>query len=196
MTEQGFITKEHIKQIDADQAKFILEHAEKHLKETLDGNSLIVTRTTTLLTITVGFMTALIGFGITRSATNGVDAMAITAFIIMIYLYIVTLFLVDNIQPKTYITLGALPSDFFTENFFGKHIPDNERLKYIYINEVNSIEKRIKENKATNERRWKLFRRCLYFVTATPMALLIVYLIANAIVSRPSCLLVLLLHPC
>lgn len=193
---ESFISKEHIGKIDKDEAKFLLEHAEKHLKETLDGNNLIVGRTTTLLTITVGIMTALTGFAITRWASGNIDSMVITAFIVIGYLYVITIFLVDNIQPKKYITLGAVPKDFFNVNFFGNLFPEGDRLKYFYLNEVNSIQGRIEENKTTNEKRWKKFRICLYFITATPVVLLVVFLITNAIFSRPLCLLALIRHLC
>jgi len=192
----SFIKKEHYDKIGETEAKFILDHAEKHLKETLDGSNLIVTRTTMLITVCVGIMTALVGFLINRWSKGNFDPQAMTAFILVAYIYVITVFLVDNIQPKKYITLGASPDDFFNDNFFGGRFPEAERLKYFYLNEINSIQGRIEVNKTTNERRWRRFRICLYFITATPVVLLLVYLITNTIFSHPLCLIALIRHLC
>jgi hypothetical protein len=197
MADHGFISREHIEKIAENEAKFLLDHAEKALKDTLENNNLIVGRTTTLLTITVGMMTELAGFAITMWSACNLDAMIWTAFIVLLYLYITTIFMVDNVQPKKYIIIGAAPSDFFNNNFFGNAFAEKDRLKYFYLNEVHNIQKRITENKTTNERRWTRFRVCLYFVAATPVVLVVVFSIASSILSAsPLCLLGLIHHLC
>ncbi len=51
---EDFLDQEYFDLISEPEAKFILDHGEKQLKDILDTNLLIVNRSTTLLTLTVG----------------------------------------------------------------------------------------------------------------------------------------------
>ncbi len=56
MDKESFISQEQFNLVSESEAKFILEHAEKQVKDLLDTSLLIVSRSTTLLTIVVGLM--------------------------------------------------------------------------------------------------------------------------------------------
>jgi len=75
------LTHVQLKNIDKETAKFLFEHGEKLLKETLDANNLIVSRTTSLLTIIVGLMVGLMGFSVNRIEKVGIDPLSETGII-------------------------------------------------------------------------------------------------------------------
>lgn len=175
-----YFTEPFIKKLTSIEAKFILDHAEKQLKETLDTNLLIVSRTTTLLTITVGFMVALVGFGLNRwEKLQVVDDLFLTATIGVVYLFFLAILLCKNIQPRKYITLGARPKSFFDKKLF--EIDSELRLIYIYANEIESYQTRIAINHSVNETRWRLFDKCLKCVVATPIVFIASYVLLKAI---------------
>ena len=173
-----YFTEPFIGKLTKDEAKFILDHAEKQLKETLDTNLLIVNRTTTLLTVTIGFMVALVGFAVNRWEKNSAfDSALATACTGLVYLFFMAILLCRNIQPRKYITLGAPPKAFFNEALFS--LESDFRLIHIYANEIESYQTRINTNHTTNEERWRLFNTCLIWLAATPMILAALYLIFN-----------------
>ncbi len=181
MTEKWQITDEHLEALDCDDAKFVFEHAEKRLKELVVAYQDIITRTTTLLTIITGFIVALLGFIISKWDKNQTfDAFLITSILSGIYLFVVCLYLKENIQPTEYHVPGADPKFFFTPNFFpGAKLKEKQRLLYYYVNEIEAYEKRIGENTATNNKRWQVYRRSLLSVIYFPIVACICYAVIN-----------------
>src|SRR5882757_186318 len=92
-----FIKPHHYGLINPDEAKFIFEQSEKHLKDQIDTSQQIATKTTTLLTVVSGLLIALVGFGITRWSTSGYDALIATTMGCAIYLYVIIYILLNNI---------------------------------------------------------------------------------------------------
>jgi hypothetical protein len=178
--EVEYFTEPYLGKLTETEAKFILDHAEKQLKDTLETNILIVARTTTLLTVNVSFMIALVGFAINKwEKTPSSNEVIWTACFGLLYLFVLALLLSRNIQPQKYITLGARPKSFFVDGFY--KIDEKDRLKYIYANEIQSYQVRIKENHIINEKRWKLFNLCLKWIVATPMVFAALYIITSYI---------------
>lgn len=181
--EVEYFAEPYKKQVQKDEAKFLFDHAEKQLKETLDASQAIVTRTTTLSTLTVGLMVALVGFSMSRWERIGkIDVALITAIAGLLYLFILSIFLAYNIKPKTYIATGSRPKNFFTDAIF--QMKDDERLIFYYVNEIESYQARIEKNSEQNEARWNVFNRCLYALVFIPVFLTLVYLVASIISSR------------
>ena len=175
---ESFVTPEYFKKINKDEARFIFEHAEKQLKETLDTSILIVNRTTTLLTITVGLMAALVGFIVSRLDKMGkFDALLVLSLIALVYLFILAVLLCRNILAKNYLIAGAEPKDFFLDNFFNEGSTNDNRIICFYVNEIESYQERITKNKQANEKRWKLFNNCIKMIVAMPIVFGIIYLI-------------------
>ena len=100
--DSSWVNWDNEEKLTVEDAKFIFEQAEKLLKDINETNALIVSRTTTLITIVVGFMIALIGFIFNRAASAETfsDAQLLTAGITLLYIFNLCWRLVKNIQPK------------------------------------------------------------------------------------------------
>jgi hypothetical protein len=174
---KNFISSHHFQQITESEAKFIFEHGEKQLKDILDTNKDIVTRTTTLLVVSVTIIVTLIGYSITRWEKHHYwDSLLFSSVTGATYLFVAGLFILYNLLPKNYFTVGAEPKDFFSDRVFNT-ANKNYRLVAIYVNEINECQKRIVANKILNEKKWSNYKwaiRMLYFL---PIILGIVYLI-------------------
>lgn len=157
------------------EAKFILDHAEKMLKDTLDTNTLIVSRVTTLTTVTSTLMIALFGYSINRYDTlHHVDNLVVTAIAGLVYLLAIAILLFMNVKPNGYYSLGAEPKDLFNKNLF---FPGNRdyRIISLYVNEIHECQARIAFNKGVNEKRWNLYKTALVMLVFTPVLLTLVY---------------------
>ena len=170
-------SQENIEKCTTEQAKFIFEQAEKLLKDITDTNSLIVTRTTTLITITVGFMFALVGYLFNRYSIvkNLFDKELITCFCSILYTFYLCYYLVKNIQGQEYHTVGTEPKKLFKDVFFDDDITNGDQLKYFYINEIAVCQEKIRINIETNEKRWYLFNKTLRSLLYAPIAIVIIY---------------------
>ena len=180
MAIERFITEEQLKLLTEDQAKFILEHAEKQLKDTIDTNVAIVSRTTTVLTLMIGLMIALVGYVINRWEANKTDELLQTGLVGSLYVLIIIFKLGEIFHPVTYLTVGAEPKDFFNDRLF---TPTNSlvRLRQIYVNEILEYQKRITANKATIDNRWRVFKSCISWMQLIPIVLLVMYLITRLV---------------
>lgn len=186
MSGERFISREQLQLISESEAKFLLEHAEKQLKDILDTNLLIVNRTTTLLTLTLGLIIGLVGFSINRFGNNNIDELFFTSISGATYLFYAVLKMGRNFTPTSYMTVGAEPKLFFTDKVFNAQ-NEKFRLKQIYVNEILEYQRRIETNKETNERRWIIFNSSVKLLKFTPLVLVGVYVIATIISSRLSC---------
>jgi len=169
-----FIMQDHYNRMELEDAKFILDHAEKQLKDTLDTNTLIIGRLTTLVTITTALLIGLMGYAVTRVDTHSPkDCLFITAVSGIFYLYIPATLIVVNFMSKKYALPGSEPKDFFVDQTFADQ--NKPYLKAIYCNEVIEYQKRIKYNKKKNNRRWNLFNIALILILLSPLALYLIY---------------------
>lgn len=178
LTMNRIISQEHYELIKVDEAKFILEHGEKELKELSDTSKDIVTRTTSVMTIAIAIIVALIGFAISRWDKNQRwDELVVAAAVGAFYLFVSGTFILYNLTPKNYYGTGAEPKDLFIDKIFNK---DNEsyRMIAIYVNEIIECQKRIKENKITNDKKWARYRRALWMLYFVPVVLSAAYFIA------------------
>lgn len=186
MSERWQIPNEYLSKISLDEAKFVFEHAEKKLKDVVDTNILIVNRTTTLVTVTVGLLVGLIGFSINHWITvQEFDELFTISIFTELYLFVICLILKDNIQAQEYYVIGANPSLFFTETLYNSKIDKLEisdpekrqRLIYMYINEIENYQFRIEKNIETNENRWRLFNASLKALVYLPFYIVVMYFI-------------------
>ena len=174
MKTEQFVTDYYLELIEEAEAKFIFDHAEKMLKDTLDTNTLIVTRLTTLTTVTTTLLITLFGFSIGRFDTNKTDALFITAVTGIIYLFAIAIMLFLNIRPSAYYSTGAEPKDFFNRVLINKKNADYRMISF-YVNEIHEYQKRILYNKAINNKRWHLYKVSLILLVLTPIFLSLVY---------------------
>lgn len=178
---EQFVTQEQFELITESEAKFILEHGEKQLKEINDTALQIVARSSALLTINVGFVVALIGFCMKKWAENNHlwDTELFVAFFLALYFSIIIIIISINLIPKSYQMLGADPADFFnTQSVFVKS-NSSYRMIAIYTNEIIQIQKKLTHNKLKNEKRWWLFNLALLLLALAPIIVLLIYWIAS-----------------
>ena len=174
--DNKYFTEEFVANMTAEEGKFILDHAEKVLKDTVDTHTLIVTRTTTLITIASTITVAMIGFVINRYDVKGkIDKEAVTGLITIAYLMWINWHLVNLVLPKPFFVPGSQPKHFFRNEIFDQH-KDN-RLKIIYANEIQEYQMRMNENMQKNETKWALYKKSLLRVVFTPIVLIISYAI-------------------
>ncbi len=176
---EKIVNDEYLEKLSIEEAKFIFDHAEKQLEDSLETNQLIITRTSTLITVTLALLLGLIGYAINRYQTmDRFDNLVTTALFGTLYLFVLSVWLTDNIRPKQYSVPGSEPKLFFVENFFKEPNADN-RLIYYYVNEIESYQERIETNKSTNATRWKMFNNSLWMLICTPLFLGLTYLMLN-----------------
>lgn len=170
--------------------KFILEQAEKHLKETTAVSTLIVSRATTLITISAGLLSGLVGYSINRWQSNQqMDALLITAILSIGYLFWVIYTLYVNIKGQDYCEVGSEPKSLVADSFFDPYFDstdeitrkekDEERTREFYLCEINSYQERIECNKRINKVRWVKFNRSLWCIIYTPLFLAITYFLIS-----------------
>lgn len=175
--QDWFIPDDYIEMLTEAEAKFIFDHAEKQLKDTLDTNAAITSKTTTLVTLIVGLLAALFSFEINRWDKNhSFDPLLDSAIFGCCYLFFVAIILSFIIHPKQYYILGSEPTDFFQGEFFTQEIGKN-RLKFIYINEIENYYQRITANKRVNKRRALFYKISLYMTVCSPLVFIIFYLL-------------------
>jgi hypothetical protein len=176
---EQFITNEQLQRISESEAKFILEHGEKQIRDILDTNKDIVARTITVLTIAVTILIALIGFSINRwEKRHEWDHLLVSATIGAFYLISITTLILKNLLPKNYYIMGAEPRDFFVDRVFND-ANKSYRLTAIYVNEINECQKRITADKNNNEIRWKNLKHSLIMLFLVPLVLAATYIITT-----------------
>ncbi len=184
--DNEYFTEEFLNAMTPEEGKFILDHAEKVLKDTVDTNSLIVTRTTTLITLASTITIALIGFVISRHDLKGkLDKEIMTSLAAIIYLLWVNRDLFKLVLPRAYYSTGAFPRKFFTKEIFDQH-KDN-RLKVIYATEIQECQKRMVKNSQENESKWKLYETALRRMVYLPGVVIIFYLALWGLFALFSC---------
>jgi len=179
--------EEKIRKLSIEEAKFVLEHGEKKLKEISDATQLIIARTLPALTIVVGFIIALLGFSFNKLSekTELYDPYIVTPFIAIYYLYRISRKLVNNIKAEDYKPLGLDPKVLLGDSFFPNQNDDDDdmeknRLTYFYMNEAHNIQGKIDSNNLKNENRWAIFNSALSEIIFTPLLICLTFAIAKA----------------
>ena len=181
-----FITQEHYRLLTNEEAKFIFDQAEKHLKDQIETGAQINTKATTLLTVISGLMIALIGFAITRwTANSKADLLVWSTLLGSLYLYFIVWTLLKALQPKLYVPVGLHPKDMFTDDAINERNKDY-RLKAFYINEIKECQMRIDRNKDTNEDRWALVIKALKLISYAPAIFIVLYILSLCFTSSPT----------
>jgi hypothetical protein len=182
--------QENLERLTETEAKFIFDQAEKLLKETNDSGTLVTARTTSLLTLTSGFLIALIGFSINRWETKNHlwDILLIIAMSISVYILFCVFILSLNIFGFVYSALGSEPKPFLNDTFFS--YPDTEgkqRIIHYYRNEFIQYQNRIDKNKRLNIKRWRNYKIALIMVLLTPVLIAVSYWIITTVLCRLYC---------
>lgn len=173
-------TDENVEKCTELEAKFIFEQSEKMLKEINDGNVLLTNRTITLLSFAVAFMLALVGFLFNRRSVikTGFDAEIAACVISIGYIMYVCRMLMENIKGNDEEVVGAEPQKLFKDTFFNnKELKDNEKMKYLFINEIVVCQAKITRNLQSNHKKWQLYNKALWRLLYTPIVIALIFLL-------------------
>jgi hypothetical protein len=173
------LSNEQVDKVSQEELKFVYDHIEKTVKDSIDTASIITTKTTTLLTLTVGLLAALVSYSISRFDKKELfDSFLNAAIIGSIYLFLLAVILSFNIKPMSYFPLGTDAKPFFRDTLF--HYSDKEkRLKMYYVNEIESYEVKLFANLEMNERRWLIYMFAYVALIMTPLVLIVSYVIVD-----------------
>lgn len=182
--EAKWPNKKNYDKLDLEQAKFIFDQAEKYLKEVADSSQIIVNRTITLATITVGLMIALLGYSFNRvkSVECLYEAEFLAGMLATTHLFFLCRKIIENIQAKEYGVPGAEPQKLFVDEFFKDEVEKEKRIIHFYVNEIENTQEKINMNKKTNNERWALFHRSLHNLLYTPLVIVSVYSIIKGLI--------------
>ena len=171
------ITEDNFNNLSIEEAKFIFEQSDKFLKDKVETSQVIVARTTTLLTLIIGIIIGLISYSITIWQKNCVlSPDIITALGISLYSFVICFFLIRNISPKNYLISGREPSRIITNEFFTAS-DEKIRILWIYLSEIKANQFKIDKNEEVNNKRWHVFKMCLWLITSLPFVLFILYVV-------------------
>lgn len=176
---------EHEEKLSLDEVKFILGQGEKVLKEVLSSSDLIISRTTSLITVTVGALTLLVGFAIKTWNDNHqqFNELIGASLIGVLYSLFLLYFLHLNLKGRGYFHSGTPPSALLVDSFFDPYfdlkekVEAREREKELYLTEIIACQTKISKNVQLNEKRWRIFNRSLKGVVFLPLVLILAYLI-------------------
>ncbi|MEZ2338826.1 hypothetical protein AB6735_24460 [Mucilaginibacter sp. RCC_168] len=133
--------------LSIDEAKFIFEQAEKQLKDTVESSELIINRTNTLITLVSGVLIALLGITVSKMETSSLDSIFFAGTLGSIYLFIIGIYIMKNIQPAKYVIVGEPPKTYFDDIYYSVEPSDETtRLLWYYINTIQQYQKRIELN--------------------------------------------------
>lgn len=179
--ESSWPNIENFEKLKLEEVKFIFEQAEKQLKETSDVSSLLISRTTTLVTLITGLMVGVIGYGIGKWQSNpGWNEILITSIVAVFYLFMAIVLLALNIKGADFYTLGTEPKFLFVEHFFDENkVPQDKRIIHFFVNEMVICQKKIENNKEVNDKRWKRFHTSLFMMIVFPSLLLVTYFLVT-----------------
>lgn len=178
---------EHKQKLSKEDAKFIFEQAEKMLKDSVESNALIISRTNTLIPILSTLVIAITGYIINQLGKTDMQNFLITAAVTDLYFLVLTILAVTNVLPHPYSAVGSLPINLFDDRFFINAIPNDDRIMRYHISESEDYQTRIEANNKTSSRRWKTYKGTLWALALSPIFIAFIYLILVAFTFPPSC---------
>jgi hypothetical protein len=124
------ISPENENKINKDEAKFILDQAEKTLKEIGELSKEIVGRSTTLISVVSGILIAIVAFITNRwETTRQFDSILITAILLAFYLFYICFRLTRHFKAQDYYPLGIDRLARLDGKTLGISVGDAGRLK-------------------------------------------------------------------
>jgi hypothetical protein len=141
--------------VTTEDLRFVFSQVEKRVKETADDGDRLNAKSLTIITVSLTFITALIGFMVSQLRDFRLNDMPllITALYVIIELIIVVVNLKMNIYPINYQSIGSKPSDLLVDSMFPK---DDDKVSVewrMLYSEILSFEERVMLNERNNDAR-------------------------------------------
>ncbi|TSJ43721.1 hypothetical protein FO440_05895 [Mucilaginibacter corticis] len=165
--------------LETEEAKLIIEGAETAFNDSIETSVRILERTTSLLQLVAGVLVGLVAYAIGDwEKTASFDAILVTAIAGITYYFLLGIFFIyPNIRPMEYVLPGTQPKKVINDTVFD--LPKDNRLKLLYITRITNLQAGITENRAKNDKRWKIYKQSLNLLFYSPIVLIVVYLISR-----------------
>ena len=181
MKEKWKISMQCENNASIDDLKYIFNQAEKRLESTIKNSDNISTKTYTLLTALLAIITALCAYFISNwKSFDSIDNKQALAVLTILYAIMTAFSILKNVLPVSYHPMGTMPKDIFVEELFSNDA-NGQRIKNLYLTEIESYNDRIKVNWSINDRRWKRYTRAVKALFCMPFILTILFLILEKI---------------
>jgi hypothetical protein len=186
LSEEWKINAEYKKKINLDLANFLLDQAEKALKNTTETADKITTRAFTLLLILIPILSTIIGLLIASikvsAKTNRLDIGFFTVLILVgggiIYQ------LLKLIYPRDFMGVGRQPNEIIVSDMLNNELDETKRLLAFKFNELKNCQHKISYNRQQNEKRILALTKILSLIVISAALALTVYLILYLLAVR------------
>lgn len=149
--------------VPKDSYKFILEQSDKRLKDILDDGEKITSRAYGLIGIIAPLFATAIGVILKKYSEDSVNQMlfvisVIDAIVLSVCLY----FLFQIIKVRAVWNAGTEPKKVLLPEYVEiPNLDDEEKVKYLFLSEIEQNQHRIDSNRSVNLKRIETFKNCL-----------------------------------
>ncbi len=171
------------KNVTLDDLKFIFGQAEKRMDDGIKNFDATTTKSINFIALSAALLTAMSAYFFTNFDPQGqYSPKLLTVAVACLYTAVVLYRFVGIILPKTYQPIGTYPQFLFADDFF----EDNDTWKQpglaystwcIYLSELESYQRRIKQNATANEIRLGQFNQSTQLICTMPIGGLVLYLL-------------------
>ncbi len=172
MVDKKWVIKDsEIETFQLDDLKFVFQQVEKRLQDTLDTNNLITNRINLLLTLLMGLIITLAGYGFKKiiEEPENIGVLTYMCFVSASYYLIIVYLLYRDLFPHKYAVPGEIATKLIDQYFLEKN--ESIRIKYLYGLQIDTYQFRIDNNKAINESKWKRYESSLLLIFISPILL-------------------------
>lgn len=179
LSDEWKIDPEYKKKINLDLANFLLDQAEKALKNTTETADKITTRAFTLLLILIPIVSTITGLLLASVKdsvkTHSLDIGFFTVLILVGGFIIYQL--IKLIYPRDFMGVGRQPNETVVSDMFNNDLDETKRLLAFKFNELKNCQHKISYNRQQNEKRILVLTKILSLIAISAALALTVYLI-------------------
>lgn len=164
--------------ISLDDVKFIFYQAEKRLESTIKNSDNVSTKTLSIVAALLAIITGCCAYIISNWVSlEKMNNKSITASIAVVYAILIGGYMIKNVLPAAYHSMGSMPKDLFLDRFFTSDFNEERRTIHLYMNEIEDYNKRIKINWENNNDRWGRYTGSVIALFIMPFILTIFFLL-------------------
>lgn len=167
------LSPENENKASLNELKFILEHSEKQLKESIDSADSVLNRSTVLLSVLMGVIISTTGLLIDKLTLS---PFSVSIFLTLLYSAFLLYNLRVNILGHDYRTTGREPCYLLHDYYFATYPSDEIREKKILLESIDVYQLSITNNNTINKKRWDVFTKTLYRSLYIPIVFLAPYI--------------------
>lgn len=184
MTERRWpLTPDEEDKTTLEDLKFVFSQSEKALIDLIQIGDQVVSRSYNLITLISGVASVFAGFCINK--TDKSDALFMCSVLGFLYALTILFFLYKVIKGHKYKSVGSAPRNLLDKKFYSEYYDSkrDERIKNLYITEINSYQNRIQDNELQNDKRWHNFDSAIKMIILLPILLMALYAILTTLLA-------------